>query len=105
MPDLALVYITTIDAVQALAIGRVLVAERLAACINVLPGMTSVYRWQGRIEEAQEAVLIAKTRADQVAALSARVRALHTYRLPCVVALTIAGGDPEYLAWIEQESG
>ncbi len=105
MPDLALVYITTIDAVQALAIGRVLVAERLAACINVLPGMTSVYRWQGRIEEAQEAVLIAKTRADQVAALSARVRALHTYRLPCVVALTIADGDPEYLAWIEQESG
>ena len=105
MPDLALVYITTIDAVQALAIGRVLVAERLAACINVLPGMTSVYRWQGRIEEAQEAVLIAKTRADQVAALSARVRALHTYRLPCVVALTIAGGDPEYLAWIDQESG
>jgi len=105
MPDLALVYITTIDAVQALAIGRVLVAERLAACINVLPGMTSVYRWQGRIEEAQEAVLIAKTRADQVAALSARVRALHTYHLPCVVALTIADGDPEYLAWIEQESG
>lgn len=103
--DLRLVYLTAANAEQALAIGRVLVNERLAACINVIPGMTAVYRWQGVVEEAQEAVLIAKTRADQVAALSARVRALHTYDLPCVVAFPIVGGDADYLAWLARESG
>lgn len=105
MPDLRLVYITALDADQALAIGRVLVHERLAACINVLPGMTSIYRWQGVVEEAREAVLIAKTRADRITALTERVRSLHTYRLPCVVALTIDGGDADYLDWLARESG
>ena len=104
MSDLRLVYITALDADQALAIGRVLVHERLAACINVLPGMTSIYRWQGVVEEAREAVLIVKTRADRITALTERVRSLHTYRLPCVVALTIDGGDADYLDWLARES-
>lgn len=105
MDDLRLVYITAVDAAQALAIGRILVEERLAACINVLPGMRSIYRWEGAVETADEAVLIAKTRAGLVDALGARVRALHTYRLPCVVAVPIAGGDAGYLAWLARESG
>ena len=104
-PDLRVVYITAANAEQALAIGRVLVEERLAACINVLPGMSAIYRWQGVVEEAREAVLIAKTRADRVAALTARVRALHSYDLPCVIALPIVDGDAEYLGWLARESG
>jgi len=105
MDDLRLVYITAADADQALGIGRALVEERLAACANILPGMRSIYRWEGAVDEAAEAVLIVKTRAAQVEAITARVRALHSYRLPCVVAIPLLGGDPEYLAWLARESG
>jgi periplasmic divalent cation tolerance protein len=105
MDDLRLVYITAADADQALSIGRALVEERLAACANILPGMRSIYRWEGAVDEAAEAVLIVKTRAAQVEAITARVRALHSYRLPCVVAIPLLGGDPEYLAWLARESG
>jgi periplasmic divalent cation tolerance protein len=104
MSGACIVYVTAADAAQALAIGRTLVEERFAACVNVLPGMTSIYRWQGGVERAEEAVLIAKTGADRVAALTARVRALHTYHLPCVVAAPLVDGDPDYLAWVVAES-
>ena len=105
MDDLRLVYITAADADQALRIGRALVDERLAACANILPGMRSIYRWEGAVDEASEAVLIVKTRAAQVEAITVRVRALHSYLLPCVVAIPLLGGDPEYLAWLARESG
>lgn len=99
-----LVYITAPDAAAARALGRTLIEERLAACANVLPGMTAIYRWQGAIEQADEAVLILKTAADRVAALTERVRALHPYRVPCVVTLPIEGGNAEFLAWITGET-
>jgi len=105
MDGLRLVYVTAPDTAQALAIGRVLVADGLAACINVLPNMTAIYRWQGAIEESCEAVLIAKTRADQVDGLIARVRSLHPAQVPCVLVLPIVGGHPDYLAWLARESG
>jgi periplasmic divalent cation tolerance protein len=80
------------------------VEERLAAGANVLDGVASIYWWAGAIEQASEAVLIVKTRADLVERLSARIKALHSYDCPCVVALPIAGGNPDYLEWIRAET-
>lgn len=97
-------YMTAGSRDEALHIARALVEERLAACANVLDGMTSVYRWQGRIEEDAEAVLIAKTTDDLVDRLVARVKALHSYDCPCVVALPIAGGNQDFIDWIEVET-
>jgi periplasmic divalent cation tolerance protein len=100
----SLCYVTAGSRAEALTIGRTVVQERLAACANVLDGMTSLYWWQGALEQAGETVLILKTRTELVERLIARIRDLHSYECPCVVALPIAAGDPEYLAWIAQET-
>lgn len=92
------------DAVTADAIARALVAERLAACVQVLPGMRSTYRWNGAIEQADEVLLIAKTRDDRLDALIARVRALHPHELPELVAVEAAGGLAPYLAWVTEQT-
>jgi periplasmic divalent cation tolerance protein len=97
------VYVTAGNEAEALRIGRAVVEERLAACANAIPGMRSVYRWQGRIEEAVETVLILKSTEALVEELTRRIRELHSYELPCVVALKIAGGNPAYLDWIRAE--
>ena len=83
---------------------RALVAERLAACVQVLPGMRSTYRWNGAIEQADEVLLIAKTRDDRLDALIARVRALHPHELPELVAVEAAGGLAPYLAWVTEQT-
>ena len=103
--DACLCYISLGPREDALAIARALVEERLAAAVNVQPGVRSIYRWQGAIEEAPEILLIAKTRAALVPQLSARVIALHSYQCPAVVAVPICGGNPDYLAWIEEQTG
>lgn len=97
-------YITAASPQQAETIGRALVNERLAACVNILPGMRSIYHWQGAVETAEETVLIAKTRQSLAEALTARVRELHDYDVPCVVILPITGGLPAFLRWIEDET-
>ena len=97
------IVLTTFGVGQALTVGRVLVEERLAACVNVLPAMTSIYRWEGEVRQDSETVLILKTTEDRLDALTARVRALHSYDLPCVVALPIRGGNPAFLDWIAGE--
>ena len=102
--DYRLVYITAADRAQALAIGRALVEARLAACANVLPGITSIYRWEGVVRQDDEAALVAKTRSELVEALVAKVRELHTYSCPCVVALPIVAGNPAFLDWIGAET-
>jgi len=99
------VYITAESLTQAEAIGRALVEARLAACVNILPDMRSIYQWQGKIETATEAVCIAKTRDSLVEALLAKVKALHSYDVPCAVVLPIQGGLPDFLNWIEAETG
>ena len=104
MSDLRILYVTTADADTALRIGRTLVEARLAACANVLPGMTSVYWWEGKVEQAAEAVLVLKTRASLVDAATARIKALHPYACPCVVALPVEGGNPDYLDWLRWET-
>jgi periplasmic divalent cation tolerance protein len=98
------VYMTTSSEQEARRIGRALVEGRLAACVNIIPGMTAFYRWQGNIEEGQETVLIAKTRQALVERLTQRVKALHSYTVPCVVALPILGGNPDFLQWIGEET-
>ena len=99
------IYITASDKTEALAVGRTLVGERLAACVNVLDGMTSVYWWNGKIEEASEAVLVAKTADGLVDRLIERVKKLHSYECPCVVSWSIEKGSEEYLQWIADETG
>lgn len=97
-------YITCKDAHQAKHIGKTLVTQRLAACANILPQMTSFYHWQGELQEDQEAVLICKTSAEQLDALTEAVKALHSYELPCVIALPVQHGNAAYLHWILAES-
>ena len=94
------VLVTTPDADSARAIARTLVEERLAACGNVVPGLTSIYRWQGAVEEAAEALLMLKTSDDRLAALSERVIELHPYEVPEVLALRVDAGSQPYLDWI-----
>lgn len=99
-----LVYVTCGDEDEARRIGRTLVEERLAACANVIGAMKSIYWWQGAVQEDAETVLIAKTKQGLVDRLSARVQELHSYDVPCVVALPIAGGNPDFMQWIEDET-
>jgi periplasmic divalent cation tolerance protein len=102
--DPCLCYVSLSAREDAPAIGRALVEEGLAAAVNLQHGVRSVYRWQGAIEEATEVLLIAKTRAELVPRLTARVLALHSYQCPAVVAVPICGGNPDYLAWIEEQT-
>jgi len=100
MNDARFVYMTASGTAEARTIGRALVEERLAACVNILPGMASLYWWEGAVREDEETVFIAKTREHLVDALTERVGELHSYDCPCVVALPIVGGNPAYLAWL-----
>ncbi len=102
--DPRLVYITCASEEEALRIARALVDERLAGSVNMLGRARSIYRWQGRVEDTAEQVLVAKTRAGRMDALIARTRALHSYACPCIVALPIAEGHPDYLAWLTEQT-
>ena len=93
-------YCTCPDAGSADAIARALVEERLAACVNVLPGVRSTYRWQGAVEQADEVLLLIKTTADRLDALAGRLRSLHPYELPELVAVEARAGLPAYLEWV-----
>ncbi|HEX9702194.1 MAG TPA: divalent-cation tolerance protein CutA [Rhodospirillales bacterium] len=104
MPQV-LVYVTAGSRDEAVKIGRAAVESRLAACANVLPApTTSIYWWQGKLEQAEEVSLILKTRAALVDELVAKVKAQHSYDCPCVVALPIEGGNPQFLEWIDAET-
>lgn len=99
------VYVTAADAEEAKQIGRQLVAEQLAACANILPGATSIFRWQGKLEEASEAVLILKTTEQKLETLIARAKALHSYECACIEALPVVEGNREFLEWVVRETG
>jgi len=103
-PDVQLVFVTAPDGATAGRLARTLVEERLVACANIVPGVRSIYRWQGSVEDDAEVLLILKTRSDRVAELAARVSELHPYDLPEVIALAAAGGSLPYLAWVTEES-
>ena len=97
-------YCTCPDLAGAERLAEALVGERLAACVNVLPGVRSVYRWQGTVERADEVLLLIKTTRERLDALAARVRALHPYELPELLAVEAAGGLPDYLDWVAAET-
>jgi periplasmic divalent cation tolerance protein len=98
------VFVTTPNEECATAIARALVQERLIACANLVPGVRSVYRWEGNVEEDDEVLLILKTTDERCETVAARVKALHPYELPEVLVLPVCGGSPGYLDWVRSES-
>jgi periplasmic divalent cation tolerance protein len=92
--------LTTFGVGQAIAVARVLVEERLAACVNVLPAMTSVYRWDGAVQQDAEEQVVIKTSTDRLADLEARLRQLHSYELPEFLVITADAGSEAYLKWV-----
>ena len=99
-----LVYITTSNAEEAERIGREIVEMRLAACANILSPMHSIFWWEGRVNNATEAVLLLKTTEAHVDAVIETARQLHSYDCPAIVALPIVAGNPAFLEWIENET-
>ncbi len=104
MPDHnhLLVSITTSSLEEAERIAEALVQERLAACVNIVPAITSIYRWQGEVHRDSEVLLIAKSRPELFESLAARVKELHSYEVPEIIALPIVAGSKAYLSWIDE---
>jgi periplasmic divalent cation tolerance protein len=99
--EIVFAYITTKNRDEAVRIGRLLVERRLAACVNILDGMESIYSWEGKIESARETVLIAKSTRSAAGDLIRVVADQHSYQCPCVAILPVTGGNTPYLQWIE----
>lgn len=104
MSEVLLVLTNTPDRATAERIAEALVTEQLAACVNILAGCTSLYRWEGKLERASEVPLLIKTTRDAYPQLETRLRQLHPYELPEIIALPLSAGLPEYLDWVAQET-
>ena len=104
MERAVLVYTTWPSIVEAEQAGRTIVEQRLAACVNILPGMISHYWWEGKIERAEEAVMIVKTRASLTERVSAAVKELHTYTTPAIMVMAVEQIDEAYEKWIVAET-
>jgi periplasmic divalent cation tolerance protein len=98
-----LIYITTPTKKEAEKIARVLVKERLAACVNMFP-LKSIFRWKGRILKEKEVALVVKSKNKLVSKIIKRAKELHSYEVPCIISLPIEKGLPEFLRWIEKET-
>ncbi len=98
------IVIVTAPKEEAPKIGRTVVEERLAACVNILPAVRSIYTWKGNVEDDEEAMMLFKTTDERVLALTARIRALHSYEVPEIVTVTVNDqeGNPDYLAWVRE---
>jgi periplasmic divalent cation tolerance protein len=103
-PEVRVAFITAPDLETATRVARALVEERLVACVNLVPGVRSIYRWEGAVEEDAEVLLVVKTRADRTGDLVDRVVELHPYDLPEVVMMPAVGGNPGYLDWVREEA-
>jgi periplasmic divalent cation tolerance protein len=101
-PDAIVVLTTAGSQDQAVRIAEALVEERLAACVNILPGLRSIYRWKGKLWDDEEILLLIKTRAAALEQVRERVRALHSYELPEILALPVTAGDADVLEWIQR---
>jgi len=97
------IYMTAGSRQEAEKIGKELVASRLAACVNILSNMNSIYMWQGKVQNDSEIVLIAKTTEDRVPQLVEKVKSLHSYECPCIVSIPVSGGNQAFLDWIAGE--
>ena len=100
MNGISIVTITVGDAKEALTIARTLVEEKLVACVQIIPGIRSIYRWKGEICDEEEKLLLMKTRSALFPALQDRIRQLHSYEVPEIVSFPIADGLPDYLNWV-----
>lgn len=99
-----LMYVTVGNKEEARNIGRTLLEERLVACVNLIDRMESMYWWEGKIQEDTEVVLIAKTTAQRIAQVVEKIKAIHSYEVPCIVSLPITAGNDAFLSWIETET-
>lgn len=104
MPAALICFCTCPEVYTAERIATALVEERLAACVNIVPGLRSIYRWEGAIEATDEVLLLIKTLPDRYPALQDRLRELHPYELPELLAVTSAFGLPDYLRWVADET-
>src|SRR6185295_423938 len=104
MSDELIVFVTVPSGEDASRIGEALVSERLAACVNVVPGIESIYRWEGKVTRDAEWLLIVKTTGARFEELERRVKALHVYTTPEVIALEISRGSDDYLKWIREST-
>lgn len=102
MSEASVVLCTCSDEDEARRIARELVEARLAACVNILPTVESIYRWQGQVEEARETLLFIKTTAERIPELQQRIIHLHSYEMPEIIALPVSAGSDKYLAWIKE---
>ena len=101
--DVNFIYMTAGSTEEARKIGSELVISKLAACVNILENMSSIYMWQGEVQDDSEVVLIAKTTAACVPQLVEKVKSLHSYDCPCIVSLPVSGGNQAFLDWIQEE--
>jgi periplasmic divalent cation tolerance protein len=102
--DTCLIYMTAGSMEEAKKIGKTLVVERLAACVNLIDKMHSVYWWEGKVQEDDEVIMIAKTRNSLLPTLTEKVKSIHSYTVPCIVSVPITDGNRDFLAWIEKET-
>lgn len=103
MSDLSFIYVTTPNVEEGRRIAHALLEKKLIACANILPQMESLYRWQGKIESANEVVLILKTQTRLVDETIRAVEKLHSYDTPCALSFSIDRGSAKYMAWLEGE--
>ena len=101
MSPFYLILITASNRIEAEKISKTLVAEKLAACVNIVPKISSRYWWQGKMETASESLLLVKTKKSLIPKLIKKVKAIHSYTVPEIIALQIAQGNPVYLNWIQ----
>ena len=104
MTDKIVVFCTCASPEEAGKIARAIVEQRLAACVNILPGIRSIYRWRGAIEDSAEVLLVIKSRRDLFERLQHAIRAVHSYEVPEIIALPVVGGLAAYLDWLEKET-
>jgi periplasmic divalent cation tolerance protein len=98
------VFITTANYEEARKVADALVAQRKAACVNIVPRVNSAFRWKGKIEDAEESLLVVKTRARLFPEVVSAVKEIHSYEVPEIIALPIVEGNPDYLAWLKEET-
>ncbi len=98
--DIVFIYTTFANAEQAGVVGRALISEKLAGCVNIFPQMLSIYEWQGRVESADEAAMIIKTRRGRLEDALARTREMHPYETPALIVLPVDFTDPDYASWL-----
>jgi len=103
-PVYLVVLITASSYEEARKIAAALVSQRTAACVNIVPKVNSLFRWKGKIEDAEESLLVVKTRAKLFLEVVTAVKAIHSYKVPEIIALPIVEGNPDYLKWIEEET-